>query len=381
MSVKEQTTSVSGSQKTGSGSQHWFISDIQQMMHGLGDCRKPLQESAILVEDIAQQQMMTLLYKASDVASMRGAKLIGVEDILFLMRKDKVKLRRLLRYMDMKDLKASIHRSTSVDDEESLDNAETKPQQTSRKRRKICYDFLSSIDQTGELLDLFEDDTQDDVKYERLLRADLKSRSLDPKQYLEFCEARQVNFSRKYKSQRFKDWLLTGVNLDVKPNLHALELISYLAYETIAQIVDLSLLVKRDMISDTVDPVEQPYPSISHNLNQTAAMKTVMGQTQTSINLTSPTTSPPLTPSMPGTTSQSGNLSSSGNQSNSPASKTKSKKKKKTLPNTLDSPLNKAIQPSDIHEAMRRYLSFVGPFASELKYNSLLSPRSITLSV
>ena len=30
------------------------------------------------------------MYKAGDVASTRGAKLIGIEDILFLMRKDKV---------------------------------------------------------------------------------------------------------------------------------------------------------------------------------------------------------------------------------------------------------------------------------------------------
>ena len=37
------------------------------------------------------------------------------------------------------------------------------------KRRKLCYDFLSMIDQTGELTGLFEDDSVDDVKHERLL--------------------------------------------------------------------------------------------------------------------------------------------------------------------------------------------------------------------
>lgn len=376
MSSKDQTPAVGGAGKTGS-SQHWFISEIQQMMHALGDCRRPLQESAILVEEITQQQMTTLLYKASDVATMRGAKLIGVEDILFLMRRDKVKLRRLLRYMDMKDMKAAIHRSASVDEEESAENADTKPAQpTTGKRRKVCYEFLSTIDQTGELLDLFEDEAQDDVKYERLLRADLTSRCLDPKQYLEFCEARQVNFARKHKSQRFRDWLLTGVNLEIKPNQHAIELIGYLAYETVAQIVDLSLLVKQDMLADTVDPVTRTLPSISHNLNQTSAMISVMGQSQTNPNLTSPTTSPPTTPIGQSASSAAGNQATG-----SSGGKSKPKKKKRSnFPHSLESPVVKAIQPSDILESMRRYTAFVGPFASQLKYNSQLSPKLITLS-
>ncbi|XP_045196259.2 transcription initiation protein SPT3 homolog [Mercenaria mercenaria] len=373
MSNKDQSPSVGGTGKTGSG-QHWFISEIQQMMHALGDCRRPLQESAIMVEEITQQQMTTLLYRASDVATMRGAKLIGVEDILFLMKKDKVKLRRLLRYMDMKDTKAAIHRSASVDDEENSETADAKPHQ-SGKRRKVCYEFLSSIDQTGELLDLFEDEAKDDVKYERLLRADLTSRCLDPKQYLEFCEARQSSFARKHKSQRFKDWLLTSINLDVKPNLHAVELIAYLAYETVAQIVDLALLVKQDMLADTVDPVTRTLPSISHNLNQTSAMIAVMGQSQTNPNLTSPTASPPGTPM-----SQSAS-STGGTQATGSGGKSKPKKKKKAnLPHSLESSVVKAIQPSDIQESMRRYTAFVGPFASQLKFNSQLSPKLITLS-
>ena len=42
---------------------------------------------------------------------------------------------------------------------------------------------------------------------------------------------------RRYKSQRFKDWLMAGVNVDIKPNPQALEVISYLAYETVAQVM------------------------------------------------------------------------------------------------------------------------------------------------
>jgi len=36
------------------------------------------------------------------------------------------------------------------------------------KRQKLAQDFLNSIDQTGELLAMFEDDEIDDVKQERM---------------------------------------------------------------------------------------------------------------------------------------------------------------------------------------------------------------------
>jgi len=35
---------------------------------------------------------------------------------------------------------------------------------------------------------------------------------------------------------KFRDWLLSGVSLDIKPNVLGLEVLSYLAYETVAQV-------------------------------------------------------------------------------------------------------------------------------------------------
>ena len=40
-----------------------------------------------------------------------------------------------------------------------------------------------------------------------------------------------------YKMNKFRDWLLTGVSLDVKPNVFGLEVLSYLAYETVAEVI------------------------------------------------------------------------------------------------------------------------------------------------
>ncbi|KAJ8315480.1 hypothetical protein KUTeg_007630 [Tegillarca granosa] len=303
MSSKDGTTGQTGSHSSTAGGKslqtsqtgnqvspakpntiHWFTSEIQQMMHGFGDCKKPLHDSALLVEEIVHQQMEVL-----------------------------VKLRRLLRYMDLKDMKSLALKG--IDEEEAIEQGD-KSGAPVKRRRKQCYDFLSSIDQTGELVALFDDDGTDEVKHERLLRAELLTRGMDPKQYLDYTEARQVNFSKKYKSLRFRDWLLTRINLEIKPNPHAMEIVSYLAYETVAQ-------------------------------------------------------SPPTTPTNT-TVTQSNILSVDSTASN----KSKAKKRKKSgHPSSVELSTAKAIKPSEIQEAMRRYGHCVGPFASQRNMNAV-SPKS-----
>ncbi|XP_015282583.1 PREDICTED: transcription initiation protein SPT3 homolog, partial [Gekko japonicus] len=146
-----------------------FTPELQSMMFSLGDARRPLHDSAVLVEDIVHTQLINLLQQASEVSQMRGARVISAEDILFLMRKDKKKLRRLLKYMFFRDYKSKIVKGIEEDD-----LLEDKPGggggggSSINKRQKIAQDFLISIDQTGELLSLFEDDEVDDVKQARM---------------------------------------------------------------------------------------------------------------------------------------------------------------------------------------------------------------------
>ncbi|KAL8614661.1 hypothetical protein ACOMHN_051113 [Nucella lapillus] len=250
---------------------------FQRLRYGFGDCRRTLYESAVLVEEIVHQQMGSLLVQASDIAVQRGSRFVGLEEMLFLLRKDKVKLRRLLRYLELKDLKVATLKGVALDEEDSMEMGDVKPQ-IMKRRRRMCYDFLASIDNTGELLSLFDDQGEDNIKHERLVRAELMSRNLDPQQYKEFCEARQANFSRRYKSQRFKDWLMTGVYVDIKPNPQGLEVISYLAYETVAQIVDLSLLVKQDRRAIVSHPEKRILAPVQYNYHDLHAASLMAAQ-------------------------------------------------------------------------------------------------------
>ncbi|XP_013918073.1 PREDICTED: transcription initiation protein SPT3 homolog [Thamnophis sirtalis] len=184
-------SAVPASSGRGSGRSTNFILELQSMMFSLGDARRPLHESAILVEDIVHTQLINLLQQASEVSQMRGARVISAEDLIFLMRKDKKKLRRLLKYMFFRDYKSKVVKG--IDEDDLL---EDKFSSSTNKRQKTAQDFLTSIDQTGELLALFEDDEIDDVKQERMERAERQARVMDSAQYAEFSESRQLSFCK-----------------------------------------------------------------------------------------------------------------------------------------------------------------------------------------
>lgn len=153
----------------------YFVAEIQNIMHGFGDHPRPLAESAKLIEEIVHQQMTQLLHQALQVANMRNSRFIGLEDVLFLMRNDKVKLARLFRYLSVKDLKSQVVKSKALDGSDNGEDlsipvslsADRKSTQT--KRVKLCYDFISSIDQTGDLLTAFDEDFFDEIRHQRNL--------------------------------------------------------------------------------------------------------------------------------------------------------------------------------------------------------------------
>lgn len=339
---------------------NWFTNEIQQMMFGFGDSRKPLQETAVLVEDIVHQQMVAMIHQAAEGAALRGEKQIALEDILFLLRKNKDKLKRLLRYYEVKDMKHVIKGSVSANDDaskaEMLVNQEKIDRKMMGKNRQVCYDFLSNIDQTGELLALFHERDLDPVKHERLLRAELQAQGMDTQQYLDFCQARQANFSRKYtKSQRFRDWLQLNLNPEIQLSAAAVELFSYMAYEAVAELVDLALLVKQDQRARPDDPVSRYRPALCVNY--------------TDLYVGSVYSRGDVTSQSPGSDVQS-------LLATAPVTPKSSKKKRKRSgpPTSVDSDWDSTILPEDVREAYRRYFTDISPFASINKLSNHYSP-------
>ena len=274
-----------------------FVNEIQSMLYGFGDSRRPNIQTAILVDDVVRRQMTELLTRSIEISYQRGANgTVGVEDIAFMMRKNPVKIQRLYRHLSIKDMagNAAVGGAPTTDIYGVL-NA------TDNRRAKRCKEFLLSIDSEGGLLtQALNDELHDEMRTERLKRIDRLSRDMDERRYAEFTRARQVSFlghNMKFAS-KFQEWILTAlkssepvmeegepmiltstasVEQKVKMDRSGLEALAYLAYETVGQIVEMSLLVRRDseagysndhgqgLESFGMDPVMRHFSPIAYN--------------------------------------------------------------------------------------------------------------------
>ncbi|XP_069574948.1 transcription initiation protein SPT3 homolog [Brachyistius frenatus] len=317
-----------------------FIPELQSMMFALGDARRPLHETAALVEDIVHTQLITMLHQASDGAAFRGSRVISAEDILFLMRKDKRKVARLLKYLQFRDYKSKLLKTLEDEEPQQEQDRWTAAAAAAvaggnQRRQRLAQDFLVGMDQTGELLTLAERQEVDPVKQERMERLERHTRTMDQTQYSEFCESRQLSFAKK--ASKFRDWLDCS-SLELKPNSVAMEIMSYLAYETVAQIVDLSLLIKQEMTVKTNATSHVISASYIH-YNTHAEVKK---------DPDSPEATPPSTPGSSHASKPllQGNGSLDG--------RARQRKRKKSCPATVEPPSG-GIQPCHIREAIRRY--------------------------
>lgn len=69
------------------------------MMFGLGDCPKPLEATAKVIEEVVLDQLNSIICQAEEISNRKCSKVISPQDLLFLMRKDKLKLQRLINYL------------------------------------------------------------------------------------------------------------------------------------------------------------------------------------------------------------------------------------------------------------------------------------------
>ncbi|XP_014604443.1 PREDICTED: transcription initiation protein SPT3 homolog isoform X2 [Polistes canadensis] len=228
------------------------------MMHGFGDCSSPLKESAKIIEEVVLHQMRAIVRKACENAERRGvlkkSNVVGAEDFIFLLRKDKVKLQRLIKYLEMKRLKNSVYKVVKGDDSDDIVDIE----QAKNYKPKIAYrEFLKMIDNTGELLE--NKSFIDEIKLNRCVRAEMMSRSMDEARYLKFSNARNASFANKNR-HKFNEWICMDGEITISKEGYII--LGYLAYETVAQIVDLVFLVRQDqtkIYGDAIDRLKLHY--------------------------------------------------------------------------------------------------------------------------
>ncbi|KAL1124280.1 hypothetical protein AAG570_002049 [Ranatra chinensis] len=226
------------------------------MMFGLGDCSEPLVESAELVERVVLRQMVIALAQAGAVTALRGQTVIAPDDLLFLMRNSMEGLKRLLEYLGIKDERQLLNKTVkSVSEpDEALEGGggggdmEEYPTITWEKsRRMYCLQFLNSIG-------IEEADIQgadDTIKLERQHRANQTSIQLSQSAYESFHTARRASFgASQLTAKRFERWLKSRGEVTCELRPPVIEILVYLAKETVATLIDRVLTLREENVSE-----------------------------------------------------------------------------------------------------------------------------------
>lgn len=246
-----------------------YLAEIQAMMYAMGDCRRPLAETAKIFEQTLLKQLRQHVNKAvlirqeyfKPLENPEGKKrrkmdkesgdCVKGEHVLMALKDDSTILRRLVHRLKMADLKNVLRFSTEVEttmvnvasstiDEHNPDSDEDEVIEGSvniaslsmplGKRGRYCARVLKDMDASGALFrwcmgvnengtatDEATALTDDAVLRERQMRLAAKAAAMDTGEYMRYAEARQVSFlpggpggkgNNRASSRRFANWIL-----------------------------------------------------------------------------------------------------------------------------------------------------------------------------
>lgn len=226
-----------------------FQKEISNMMHGFGDNPNPNAATVVLVEDIVLQQLRAMLQEALNYSTMRGAKAISNYDIIYLMRKNPFKLKRLYNYQVKMD-NIDVTRIPVTPNPTNILTVLEDDKEGRKKRTHI--DVIREIDEADEV-SLVKFDA---IEYLRKVRAAKITESMSFEKYEAYHKARCSSFRSGYGLSKgfvkLERWINPTKELKIT-NL-ALEVLCFLAYETVAEIVDAVFLIRQDSKKKSGDP-------------------------------------------------------------------------------------------------------------------------------
>lgn len=212
-----------------------FYSEISDIMRGFGDCQQPLKESIILVDKILLQQMRGILQEVIQLAVERkGKPEPTLQDFEFLMRKNPVRVHRLHEYLRNLQKFRRYQEANNV----------------------ISASFELALNDDEEDDRLMPDPKDDEEKLRRHFRADRISQILEGAQYREYTESRRTSFNAIKNSATIRNklrlWLKPPNDTILSNQVYAI--LSYLVHETIATIVDFSILTRLNSANRQTEP-------------------------------------------------------------------------------------------------------------------------------
>ncbi|KAI5166190.1 transcription initiation protein SPT3 [Nematocida sp. ERTm5] len=187
-----------------------YSQEIEAMMYTCGDVRIPNKESSTYMEQIIYVQLKLLLSNAYKVSKMKGSKKINIEDIVFLMRNNPHRVKKLSNYIIFKDVRNKVNK-----DAISLRAA---------SETRLRYNWLPKH--------VYE---MPEHTHGRLYIIDKMTEGMSKEEYLDFTECRQASFTFR-KGKRFKEFL----NTQYKMKDDLLDVLGFLACEIVFDIISIA---------------------------------------------------------------------------------------------------------------------------------------------
>lgn len=189
--------------------------------------------SVILVEKIVVQQLRGIMHEALQVAYKRSGSIIPTQsDFEFLMRRNSAKVQRFRKYMrNVYKLKAE-------------------------QKQGYGINFLNRLADENLTSDDDQQEIYDPERTRRLFRADRISQILNPQKYEEFQKARTWSSNIRNKAEMLRKIIeILQIPKEIQENSpETLEIIIFLAQETIATIVDFAILTRLNTENHVTDP-------------------------------------------------------------------------------------------------------------------------------
>lgn len=218
-----------------------LFEEISILMRASGDADASAQErsSVMLVEKILIQQIRLILDLAMDVANCRtkgSSCLPTIADFEYLLHRNKPKLIRFRKYM------------------RNVQKLQVKSElkQPGGSASNYGMNFLKSI---TEDTDEEEEEVFDSEKIRRMYRADRISQILSQQKYEEYQKARAWSSNTRNKSDFMRKIIdILQLPKEIQDNPICLEIILFLALETVATIVDYAILTRLNSENLSTDP-------------------------------------------------------------------------------------------------------------------------------
>lgn len=214
-----------------------WLSELSQMMWGLGDGERVNPRTALLVEEQVRQELRGIINECKE---LRGA--LDVVGLLFQLRRDPGLLHRLISFLRARDL-GKVASAADPDAVESLDPVST----GGREGRflKAAREALEIFDVTGELLELTEDCEMENLKKERLSRAAERAAAVSVAEHQRLTQASAASFVHSRNGARFIHWLsLPSEEENIKIGSVQLEILGFIGKEIVAKLTETALQIK-----------------------------------------------------------------------------------------------------------------------------------------